>query len=245
MEIDRHMYLDHDLFTDLTPDLDFPKQRLPSQDRSAYVNMKRMTPEQLKTWRAAYDPKDKAFREAKLTGRDLVRWKFQRYAKNYLRAIKGVDENLARLRKALEDQGLADNTVFVYSSDQGFYIGDHGWYDKRWMYEESLKMLSLFLGLVLLNLAHAIPISFKTSTTHKPSSKWLGRKHPATCKALPSSHCSKAKSPTTGVNPSTTTTTNIPPTIRSPATTASAPNATNSSTFTIWRMGILRSQNRP
>ena len=140
MEIDRHMYLDHDLFTDLTPDLDFPKQRLPSQDRSAYLNMKRMTPKQLKTWRAAYGPKDKAFREAKLTGRDLVRWKFQRYAKNYLRAIKGVDENLARLRKALEDQGLADNTVFVYSSDQGFYIGDHGWYDKRWMYEESLKM---------------------------------------------------------------------------------------------------------
>jgi len=140
MEIDRHMYLDHDLFTDLTPDLDFPKQREPSQDRSAYMNMKRMTPEQLQAWRAAYGPKDKAFREAKLTGRDLVRWKFQRYAKNYLRAIKGVDENLARLRKALEEQGLADNTVFVYSSDQGFYIGDHGWYDKRWMYEESLKM---------------------------------------------------------------------------------------------------------
>ena len=140
MEIDRHMYLDHDLFTDLTPDLDFPKQRRPSEDRSAYINMKRMTPDQLKTWRAAYAPKDKAFREAKLTGRDLVRWKFQRYAKNYLRAIKGVDENLARLRKALEDQDLADNTVFVYSSDQGFYIGDHGWYDKRWMYEESLKM---------------------------------------------------------------------------------------------------------
>ena len=140
MEIDRHMYLDHDLFTDLTPDLEVPKQRLPSQDRSAYVNMKRMTPEQLKVWRAAYGPKDKAFREAKLTGRDLVRWKFQRYAKNYLRSIKGVDENLARLRKTLEDEGLADNTVFVYSSDQGFYIGDHGWYDKRWMYEESLKM---------------------------------------------------------------------------------------------------------
>ena len=140
MEIDRHMYLDHDLFTDLNPDLDFPKQRRPSEDRSAYINMKRMTPDQLKTWRAAYAPKDKAFREAKLTGRDLVRWKFQRYAKNYLRAIKGVDENLARLRKALEDQDLADNTVFVYSSDQGFYIGDHGWYDKRWMYEESLKM---------------------------------------------------------------------------------------------------------
>ena len=140
MEIERHMYLDHDLFTDLTPDLKIPKQRRPSEDRSAYLNMKRMTPEQLKIWRAAYGPKDKAFREAKLTGRELVRWKFQRYAKNYLRSIKGVDENLARLRKTLEDEGLADNTIFVYSSDQGFYIGDHGWYDKRWMYEESLKM---------------------------------------------------------------------------------------------------------
>ena len=95
MEIDRHMYLDHDLFTDLTPDLKIPKQRRPSEDRSAYMNMKRMTPEQLKVWRAAYGPKDKAFREAKLTGRDLVRWKFQRYAKNYLRSIKGVDENLS------------------------------------------------------------------------------------------------------------------------------------------------------
>lgn len=140
MEIDRHMYLDHDLFTDLTPDLKIPEQRRPSEDRSAYVNMKRMTPEQLEVWRAAYGPKDQAFREAKLTGRDLVRWKYQRYAKNYLRCIKGVDENLARLRKTLEDEGLADNTIFVYSSDQGFYIGDHGWYDKRWMYEESLKM---------------------------------------------------------------------------------------------------------
>ena len=140
MESERHMYLDHDHFTDLTPDLKIPKQRRPSEDRSAYLNMKRMTPEQLKIWRAAYGPKDKAFREAKLTGRELVRWKFQRYAKNYLRSIKGVDENLARLRKTLEDEGLADNTIFVYSSDQGFYIGDHGWYDKRWMYEESLKM---------------------------------------------------------------------------------------------------------
>jgi len=140
MEIDRHLYLDQDLFVDLTPDRKRPGKRRPSEDWSAWGNMKRMTPEQLKTWRAAYGPKDKAFHEAKLTGRDLVRWKFQRYAKNYLRCIKGVDENLARLRKALADEGLADNTIFVYSSDQGFYIGDHGWYDKRWMYEESLKM---------------------------------------------------------------------------------------------------------
>ncbi len=140
MEIDRHLYLNHDLFVDLTPEMDPSKTRRPSEDWSASGNMKRMTPEQLKTWRDAYGPKDEAFHKAQLSGRALVRWKFQRYAKNYLRCIKGVDENLARLRKTLADEGLADNTVFVYSSDQGFYIGDHGWYDKRWMYEESLKM---------------------------------------------------------------------------------------------------------
>ncbi|MEO0415639.1 MAG: sulfatase [Verrucomicrobiota bacterium] len=140
MSIETHMYIDHDLFLDLTPDREFPKTRRPSEDKSAWMNMKRMTPAQLKTWRDAYGPKDKAFHEANLKGADLVRWKFQRYAKNYLRCIKGVDENIARLMQTLEDEGIADNTIVIYSSDQGFYIGDHGWYDKRWMYEESFKM---------------------------------------------------------------------------------------------------------
>ena len=140
MEIDRHMYLDFDLFVDLTPSLTPSQNRRPSEDRSAWVNMKRMTDDQLEVWRDAYGPKDQAFRESNLSGKELVRWKFQRYAKNYLRCIKGVDENLARLMKTLEAEGLSENTVVIYSSDQGFYIGDHGWYDKRWMYEESLKM---------------------------------------------------------------------------------------------------------
>ena len=78
--------------------------------------------------------------KANLKGKELVRWKFQRYAKNYLRCVKGVDESLGRLRATLNELDLDDNTVVIYSSDQGFYIGDHGWYDKRWMYEESLKM---------------------------------------------------------------------------------------------------------
>ena len=60
--------------------------------------------------------------------------------KNYLRCVRGVDESVGTLMKTLEELGLSDNTVVIYSSDQGFYIGDHGWYDKRWMYEESLKM---------------------------------------------------------------------------------------------------------
>ena len=102
--------------------------------------MKRMSPEQLKAWRAHYAPRDEAFRKAKLSGKDLIRWKFQRYAKNYLRCVKGVDESVDRLQKELTRLGLDQNTIVIYSSDQGFYIGDHGWYDKRWMYEESLKM---------------------------------------------------------------------------------------------------------
>ena len=139
LEIDRHMDLNYDLFVDLTPDYNQPASQK-RQDRSAWHNMKRMSPAQLKKWRSAYAPKDAAFHKAKLSGKALVRWKFQRYAKNYLRCVKGVDESVGRLRATLKDLGLADNTIVIYCSDQGFYIGDHGWYDKRWMYEESLMM---------------------------------------------------------------------------------------------------------
>ena len=139
LEIDRHMDLNYDLFLDLTPQFNQPPSQL-RQDRSAWHNMKRMSPEQLAKWRSHYGPKDKAFHEAKLSGKDLVRWKFQRYAKNYLRCVKGVDESVDNLQKTLSQLGLDKNTIVIYSSDQGFYIGDHGWYDKRWMYDESLKM---------------------------------------------------------------------------------------------------------
>ena len=139
LEVDRHMDLNYDLFVDLTPEFNQPPSQK-RQDRSAWSNMKRMSPDQLGAWRAAYAPKDEAFHAANPSGKDLVRWKFQRYAKNYLRCIQGVDESIGRLRTTLQELGLAENTVVIYSSDQGFYVGDHGWYDKRWMYEESLKM---------------------------------------------------------------------------------------------------------
>ena len=139
LEIDRHMDLNYDLFLDLTPEFNLPPSQK-SQDRSAWNNMKRMSAEQLKKWRAYYEPRDKEFHQSKLKGKELVRWKFQRYAKNYLRCVKGVDESLETLQKTLSDLKLDQNTIVIYSSDQGFYIGDHGWYDKRWMYEESLKM---------------------------------------------------------------------------------------------------------
>ncbi|MEM9479119.1 MAG: sulfatase [Verrucomicrobiota bacterium] len=139
LEIDRHMDINYDLFLDLTADFkgEATQKR---QDKSAWNNMKRMSEEQMKAWRAAYGPRDKAFHEANLSGDDLIRWKYQRYAKNYLRCVKGVDEGVGKVMDTLKELGLEENTVVIYSSDQGFYIGDHGWYDKRWMYDESLKM---------------------------------------------------------------------------------------------------------
>ena len=96
--------------------------------------------EQLKVFNDTYGPKNKALKEAGPTGKDLVRWKYQRYIKDYLRCIASVDDNLGRVLDYLDKTGLAKDTVVIYSSDQGFYLGDHGWFDKRWMYEESLRM---------------------------------------------------------------------------------------------------------
>ncbi len=104
------------------------------------VPPRNLTPEQLKTWNAAYGPKNDAFRKANLKGKELVRWKYQRYIKDYLRCIASVDDNVGRVLDYLDQAGLAKNTIVIYSSDQGFYLGDHGWFDKRFMYEESYRM---------------------------------------------------------------------------------------------------------
>lgn len=98
-----------------------------------------LNPSQLALWNAAYDPKNEAFAAANPTGDALVRWKYQRYIKDYLRTVDSIDDNLGRLLAYLDETGLAENTVVIYSSDQGFFLGDHGFYDKRWMYEESLR----------------------------------------------------------------------------------------------------------
>ena len=94
--------------------------------------------EQRKVWDAYYEPLNAKFREARLTGKDLVRWRYQRYMHDYLGTVKAVDESVGRLLKYLDDEGLAQNTLVVLSSDQGFYLGEHGWFDKRWIYEESV-----------------------------------------------------------------------------------------------------------
>jgi arylsulfatase A-like enzyme len=75
-----------------------------------------------------------------MTPEEAKHWKYQRFIKDYLRCIASVDDNVGRVLSYLDDEGIADDTVFIYTSDQGFFLGDHGWFDKRFMYEESLRM---------------------------------------------------------------------------------------------------------
>lgn len=95
-----------------------------------------LTPEQLAQWNAYYEPRNAGV--ADLSGKELVRWRYQRYMHDYLGTVKAVDEAMGALLDTLEAEGIADETLVVLSSDQGFYLGEHGWFDKRWIYEESL-----------------------------------------------------------------------------------------------------------
>ncbi|MFK8110644.1 MAG: sulfatase [Rubripirellula sp.] len=141
MEIDRHF--------DWAYDAKVRKDerggvQLPKPDRYGTPEYNRMTPDQKATWDAHFGPRNAEFindfKTGKLSSKDIVRWKYRRYMRNYLGAVKAVDENVGRMLKYLDDNDLADNTIVVYSSDQGFYLGEHGWYDKRWMFEESFRM---------------------------------------------------------------------------------------------------------
>jgi len=138
MTIENEMNLVYDLFFD--PDAGWDPDEGKALDGSGFRNLKKMTEKQSKAWMAGFADENAAFRAAAPEGAELVRWKYQRYMKNYLGSIRGVDESLGRLLAYLDENGLADNTIVVYSSDQGFYLGDHGWFDKRFMYEESLGM---------------------------------------------------------------------------------------------------------
>jgi arylsulfatase A-like enzyme len=99
----------------------------------------RMNDSQRANWDATYDPIIADFQAKDLKGDDLIRWKYQRYMKDYLATIRSVDDNVGRVLDYLEEIGLSENTLVVYTSDQGFYLGEHGWFDKRFMYEESFR----------------------------------------------------------------------------------------------------------
>jgi arylsulfatase A-like enzyme len=135
MTIARHMAPASDLI--LTPP---PGNRDNWEHQQQLDNtLDRLTPEEREAFLAAYTPKNDQFYTENPQGAERTRWNYQRYIKNYLRCIAAVDENVGRVLDYLDEAGLAENTVVIYSSDQGFYLGEHGWYDKRWMYEESFR----------------------------------------------------------------------------------------------------------
>jgi uncharacterized sulfatase len=104
------------------------------------TDFQRMTKAQREAWNKAYRPKNDAFHDANLSGKELDKWKGQRYLRDYLATVAAVDEGVGKILDYLEESGLAENTLIVYTTDQGFYLGEKGFFDKRFMYEESLAM---------------------------------------------------------------------------------------------------------
>ncbi len=138
MEIQKDLYLQYDLFVEPTD-----AERAAAKGPDAWWDgmMKRLTGDQRATLLAAYREENEAFRRDAPTGRALVQWKLQRYLKNYLRCVAGVDRSVGQLLDWLDAHpDVKKNTLVVYSSDQGFFLGEHGYYDKRWMYEECFRM---------------------------------------------------------------------------------------------------------
>lgn len=91
-------------------------------------------------WDSVYAQRINEYRKGGMSGRELVRWKYQQYMRDYLSVVLSVDESIGEILDYLEESGEADNTIIVYTSDQGFFLGEHGWFDKRFMYEECQRM---------------------------------------------------------------------------------------------------------
>jgi len=124
---------------DLQYDLKMVDESVPTRIGGGMYTPGSMNEAQKAAWDAHYQPIIEKFKKAKLSGKDLAEWKYQEYMRDYLRVITSVDRNIGRLLDHLEEQGLLENTMIVYTSDQGFYMGEHGWFDKRFMYEESFR----------------------------------------------------------------------------------------------------------
>jgi arylsulfatase A-like enzyme len=99
----------------------------------------RMLPEEKAAYKKYYDKAGEEYEKVKNDSVALLKWKFQRYMRDYLSTAKSMDRNIGRILDELDAMGLKDNTIVIYTSDQGFYMGEHGWFDKRFMYEESFR----------------------------------------------------------------------------------------------------------
>lgn len=123
---------------DMIYDLKMLRPDKESRLKSLYESfIGRMDERQRAAWDAFYGPVIDDFYQKNPQGKDLANWKFQRYMRDYMKTVKSLDDNVGRVLNYLEENGLLDNTLVVYTSDQGFYMGEHGWFDKRFMYEES------------------------------------------------------------------------------------------------------------
>jgi arylsulfatase A-like enzyme len=131
MKIDGHGYWGHDF--------KFLSDPFTGENTNFDRQLSRLTEEQRTKWLDAYTPKNNLFRSMNLEGKELAVWKFNRYIKDYLRTIQSIDDGVGEILDYLDSNNLSENTIVVYTSDQGFYLGEHGWYDKRFMYEESLR----------------------------------------------------------------------------------------------------------
>jgi arylsulfatase A-like enzyme len=109
------------------------------KDNDRHWLYQQLTPEELAEWEKHIDPRLAKFQAAAPKGNDRTKWFYQLYMRDYLGCIESVDESVGQLLDYLDESGLAENTIVVYASDQGFYMGEHGWFDKRFMYEESLR----------------------------------------------------------------------------------------------------------
>lgn len=116
-------------------------KKLGIQERYLGDPTRRMNEQQKAAWDSVYNPINQEFTEKypEMDEKDLMTWKYQRYMQDYLGTIAAVDENVGRVLDYLDNNELSENTIVVYTSDQGFYLGEHGWFDKRFMYDESFK----------------------------------------------------------------------------------------------------------
>ena len=130
---------DNKIYPAILDSLKIPEMRSDKQRFKA--DMGRLNPSQKANFDRVYDRINAEFKKAypSMTDQDKMRWKFQRYMQDYLGTLRAVDENVGRLLDYLEANKLMENTIIVYTSDQGFYLGEHGWFDKRFVYDESFK----------------------------------------------------------------------------------------------------------
>ncbi|RNC88325.1 MAG: DUF4976 domain-containing protein [Winogradskyella sp.] len=140
MRIADHMALtmDNKIAPEIIEKLDY-EEFLDWYTSSYTERLNRLTEAEKEQWHKVYGPINKDFEQNTPKGKALTLWKYQRYMEDYLGVIKSVDRNIGKLLDYLDDNNLSENTMVVYTSDQGFYLGEHGWFDKRFMYEESFR----------------------------------------------------------------------------------------------------------